>query len=242
MLLSRGKYYSAWIFAGLAILTRYEGIFLIPALLIIDWKRPRRWFSGLAICLAMYLPWVWHIYRHLGEFIAFSYPSEFFFQTTRSGAGFIYDLMRFLSPTIVILGILGLHKWPKLQRAGVLVFVIGFVLIHFMWYFRSSRFAIPLVPFLSIGTVLAMQNLLSLKTGRVKLAKIAAIICLLAIIPFDVYAYRSIAPISKCAQKEAVLKILEDDPSAVVLANIDPLLFNWYGGKKIYAWIDQISK
>jgi len=153
----RDRSYLAWIFAAFSILTRYEGMFLVLALILMDLKKPKRLAIGLIICLVIYSPWIWHILSNFGKFFAFSYPIELINYEQRTGLVFFYDIFIYLSPLIAILGAIGISQWPGRQRLGAIAFVLGFTAIHLIWYFRSSRFVIPLVPFFAIGSAFSIK-------------------------------------------------------------------------------------
>ena len=235
----KGRLYWAWLFASFSILTRYEGIFVALTLILMDWKKPRQLVMGLIICLVLYSPWIWHILSNFGKFFAFSYPIELINYGRRTGPVFFYDIFIYLSPLIAILGVIGISKWPGRQRLGTIAFVSGFTAIHLIWYFRSSRFVIPLVPFFAVGSAFSIKYAADKAVSFSKHGFLYAYIAvILAMIPFDIYSYSSLEKISEDPLKETVQAILKYDASAVVLANIEPTLFYWYGGNKIYSWID----
>jgi len=249
--LLRKKDYVAWIFAGLAIMTRYEGVFLLPALVIAQWKSPRqsvgayciRLIVGFLILLIICAPWAYFILSHLGEFFAYSYFQDL---TARNHTGlyFLSDSLLSLSPLIALLGLIGIYFYPRGLRPGVILYIIGYSLIHIYWAWRALRFTLPLAPLFTVGTISFAQfltfKLRNLETQKLRNRSlmISAIVSVL-IIPvmlFDVYVYFSLGKFNKDLRIDAIKKILEYDARAVVLTNIEPRLCGWYGLLNTITW------
>ena len=238
--LFRQRNYLAWIFAGLALMTRYEGVFLIPGLALAQWKTPRQWLSGLLILAIICAPWTVFILSHLGEFFAYSYFQDMVIRT-HTGFYFLADLLYGLSPLIAVLGLIGIYFYPQRLRPGVLIFVIAFSLLHIYWAWRFVRFTLPFVPFFTIGAVFFARGLLNklqaLMPARIRLITVSGLA--LVIIPLlagDAYAYYSLDKFRKDFEIEAVKKVLEYDANAVVLTNIEPHLAGWSGMKHTIPW------
>ncbi len=236
--MKRPRNYIPWILAALAILTRWEGILLIPALVLMEWKNKKRFLLGLLIIVIICSPWIIFILSHLGQFIAFSYPGEIFIRT-HTGFGFIIDLFYSASPFVFIFGLIGFIFYPRPLREGVMLYIIAYSILHIIWHYRDPRFALPIVPFFTIGAVIFFQYLLERISAR-KIARhglLSAALFALVIIPLvitDIYVYFKVEKFGKDPRKEAVQKILEYDPNAVVLTNIDPHLCKWYGLKNTH--------
>jgi Mannosyltransferase (PIG-V) len=74
VLAERGRWRSAWLATGLAILTRLSGVALVPALLVLAWRRPDRGralrSSPIALALAALYPLA--LWRQVGDPFAFA--------------------------------------------------------------------------------------------------------------------------------------------------------------------------
>ena len=78
VLAERGRWAGAWLLTGLAILTRAAGIALVPALLVLAWRRPDRAQAlrtlPLAVVLAALYPL--QLWRDLGDPFAFGHAQS----------------------------------------------------------------------------------------------------------------------------------------------------------------------
>ncbi len=236
--LARKRTYLPWMLAGLALLTRYEGYLLLPALLIFQFREPRHWLLGMLICLLMSVPWWIFISQHLGPFFAYSYFQELV-RPEHTGLKIFVTMAKGLSPLAAALGLAGLFwKRTPLSRA-IGIFIILFVAIHLFWYFNAYRFSVPLVPFFAVGLLrffsefdrsdfhgkLARQKLLlPMMVVLLALPQLAAI----------AYAYAYLPRGRQNGTKEIVEKLKGLGPNPAVVGDVDPVAFQWYGGGEAY--------
>jgi len=239
----RKKPYLPWIFAALAILTRYEGIFLIPALIIGQWRAPKKLALGALIMIIICGPWVFFILSNFGKFFAFSYPTEAIIAQGHAGFLFLWDMVRCLSPMIVVLGMAGILLLPRALRPGMVLFISGYIILHMYWHWRDARFIVPMVPFFALGAAFAVDRLFQTylppgkSSGKIALAGILALTAV-SLALFDGFAFRELAGLRRDPRKAVMQKILQYDPSAVVLTNIEPVVCEWYGVKNVHRWSD----
>jgi len=240
VLIARKRNYLAWFFAALAVLTRYEGFFLLPALLISQRQELKRLMAGIFIFLVVYSGWAWFILSHLNQFIAFSYPLELFIQK-HPGAYYFRDILVYASPLVALMGTVGIFLWFRPQRIGALVFAAGFIVTHAYWHFQAARFVMPLVPFFTVGAICAVEAVyrkterLAVPVKRVALASAIALLILSDIV-FGCNSFARLEEFRRDVKKDAIVRLHDYDPSAVVLTNIEPHLAEWWGIEKTYAW------
>ncbi|HIE43967.1 MAG TPA: hypothetical protein EYP78_04125 [Candidatus Omnitrophica bacterium] len=164
--------------AGLASLTRYEGIALIPLIMFL-WIREidKKRYKSLFTSLWGLFPWLllgwWLNYRGFGHFtqhkerMAESLLSNLFMYLTEI-EGYILTIPYILTYPIFIFFCYGAYKAKNLQRGKILLLVLFYLLI--LWLITHStlrsfqtRYFLPLVP---LFLILAGYGLSYAKRGR----------------------------------------------------------------------------
>ncbi len=220
------KKYLPWIFTGIALLTRYEAYFLVPALIYWRRKKPREVIVGLGIIFLMISPWLIFIFRNLGEFIAFSYPIELFRQK-HAGAGFLFYMLISLSPMVIILGGFGIYFLKSPLRSFLLIYLGGYIAIHLYWYALSPRFILPIAPFFILGTGLFF-NQIGKEYKRRIIFRLLIFLTFLSLFICNFYIYQSLKKFSYDPKKRILEAVLTIDPSPIIISNIDPQICRWY--------------
>ncbi len=238
--LARNRNYLAWILAGLAALTRWEGLLLVPALALREGKTPRRLLKGLLLGVLIYSPWGWFVLSHRSEFFTYSYPQELMIPS-HTGLFFLLDVLLFLSPLLALLGAAGLGFFPKRLRPGVILYLAAYTGVHIFWHWRAMRFTLPLVPFFISGLFFLFAGLRKKweggKFARERRASVAAlVVTAVSVLGFDVYAYMRLARLPADARIEAAQKLAASDQAAVVIGDMDPVMARWWGLKRGFSW------
>jgi Mannosyltransferase (PIG-V) len=98
LLAERGRWLSAGLVTGLAILTRIAGVALLPALAVMAWRRPDRWRALASLCIAPLVFAAYPLYLGIerGDALAFARSQGFWNRhVSRAGPlGGIWDGLR----------------------------------------------------------------------------------------------------------------------------------------------------
>jgi len=186
--IGRSRRFVWWslLWSGLAVLTRYQGLILVP-LVIFAWRRSReeagtQWIAGLSV-----LPWTlligWLVYRgvgHTGQFQerATGGVGNVFMAYLTMSEGFLIYLPYALTYPLFVAVLVGLErgrKMPKGQFFGwaTLYLFVPWLIIHSAFQSFQFRYFLPFVPLFAVWGGIGVSRL---EKGLVRNATMALIL------------------------------------------------------------------
>ncbi len=137
---------SAGLAAGVAALIRYEGFFLLLA--VLAWgggRRQRRWWGVIAGSL---LPALWLLRNQL-RFSHAPVPYLEEFSSHRAGLGYLADLVICVGIVALLFALIGLLS-SRRKVLAPLSFLFLHTVLHYFWWIGGTRFAVQVLPLLLV--------------------------------------------------------------------------------------------
>ena len=166
------KVWRFWLWAGLAVLTRYQGLALVPIGLLLLWQTGRKGIlqkNGFGIILSL-IPWIiligWIAYRgfgHTDQFVSRTHDSwEYTWKAyLLMGGGFITTLPYALTYPFTLALLIGIvpvcKEWRKSFLWVNLYLFVVWLIAHSAFQSFQYRYFLPLIPF---GCMIAAMGIL----------------------------------------------------------------------------------
>lgn len=182
-------YILAFAMAGLASLTRYNGVPLFALFLVHAFLYRRNdlksipYIGGLALGIGLFGLWIARNYLVFGDPLYTEYTAELskeslgFFGQVISNIGFYIHPLRNLLPILLLCAVYGLWKHGRKQWFLVAVMLTAWVLTSF-WWVRGMRFAFPGYPILMGFAVIGLLDVFrAFRRPAVAGALVGLIVC-----------------------------------------------------------------
>jgi hypothetical protein len=236
LLESRGQHLAAALFAGLAMLVKPEGAFLVLGVAL----AAPTWGSSIACALIgslPVLPWLARNWSVFGSPLATEYSSIYQgFATsgrTISGLEYLRHYPTFMGPLVILLA---LPSLPRLRRhVAALVYTAGTLLLHVAWPGDLERYVLPHAP---IVFFLFGATIERLGANRPRRALVTTVVVLGGLF-LPQYATRILAEVTRSSAYAAVAQRLKIEKGDFTALGADHAALQLLGGHFAFsAWQD----